>query len=172
MRGDAMENQWPEQMPISATFGHRKVRPTVCVVEHKQHIRIFLCDILDELGFITCACAEFNELDKRLHPQRPDLIVLRLSGDGEKGAEMLKMLAAEEFAGKVLLLGPRASFVLPAVQAFGEKFGLPMLPVLHTPFGNVNLCNSVATLLPMEAPPPPPVHIAEAVSAGWLELWY
>jgi EAL domain-containing protein (putative c-di-GMP-specific phosphodiesterase class I) len=174
MRSDAMENQWLEQSPICAAFGHRKVRRYVCVVDHRQHIRTFLCDILDELGFITCECAEFGEFNKHLypqHPQRPDLIVLGLSGNGKKDAEMLKTLAAEKFGGMVLLLGSNSPLV-PLAQEFGEKLGLTMLPPLHTPFGSVSLCSSVAILLPIEVPPPSPVDIAEAVSAGWLELWY
>ena len=167
-----MENQRPEQSPIFATFGRRRVRPCVCVVDRKQHIRTFLCDALEELGFITCECAQLGELDGALNTQLPDLIVLGLSPGGEEAVEVLKTLAVKEFGGKILLLGPRASPMLAAVQEFGEKLGLAMLPILGTPFGSGNLRDSVATLLPMEAPPSPPVDVAEAMSAGWLELWY
>src|ERR1700738_1857269 len=51
-----MEDQWPEQSPISPAFGRRRVRPCVCVIDRKQHIRTFLCAALEELGFITCEC--------------------------------------------------------------------------------------------------------------------
>jgi hypothetical protein len=34
----------------------RRVRPCVCVIDRKQHIRTFLCDALEELGFITREC--------------------------------------------------------------------------------------------------------------------
>jgi EAL domain-containing protein (putative c-di-GMP-specific phosphodiesterase class I) len=47
-----------------------------------------------------------------------------------------------------------------------------MLPMLATPFDSGGLRNSVATLLPTEAPPCPLIDAAEAVNAGWLELWY
>jgi EAL domain-containing protein (putative c-di-GMP-specific phosphodiesterase class I) len=47
-----------------------------------------------------------------------------------------------------------------------------MLPVLATPFDSVGLCNSVTGLLPTEAPPRPVIDAAEALSQGWLELWY
>jgi hypothetical protein len=47
-----------------------------------------------------------------------------------------------------------------------------MLPILSTPFGSANLRASVAMLLPVEPPPMPPVNIPEAMSEGWLELWY
>jgi EAL domain-containing protein (putative c-di-GMP-specific phosphodiesterase class I) len=47
-----------------------------------------------------------------------------------------------------------------------------MLPTLATPFDSGGLGNSVATLLPMETPPSPVIDAAEALSKGWLELWY
>jgi len=156
---------------ISATFGHRRVRPCVCVIDGKQHIRTFLCDALEELGFITRECAHFGELDTVLEPQ-PDLIVLGLSCGGEEATKILDALRAKEFEGKVLVLGPRASRMLVAVQEFGEQLGLAMLPFLTTPFGSANFSNSVATLVPTAMPPPAPVDVAEAMSAGWLELWY
>jgi hypothetical protein len=96
-----------------------------------------------------------------------------LSADGEAAAEMLKTLAAQEFAGKILLLGPRASLLMAAVEEFGERLGLTMLPVLPTPFSSDILRESVATLLPVEEPPRlSPIDVTEAMSAGWLELWY
>jgi EAL domain-containing protein (putative c-di-GMP-specific phosphodiesterase class I) len=156
---------------ISATFGHRRVRPCVCVIDRKQHIRTFLCDALEELGFITRECAHFGELDTVLKPQ-PDLIVLGLSCGGEEAAKILDALSAKEFEGKVLVLGPRASRMLVAVQEFGEQLGLAMLPFLTTPFGSANFSDSVATLAPTAMPLPAPVDVAEAMSAGWLELWY
>jgi EAL domain-containing protein (putative c-di-GMP-specific phosphodiesterase class I) len=167
-----MEDQWPEQSPISPAFGRRRVRPCVCVIDRKQHIRTFLCDALEELGFITRECAHFGELDTVFDPQRSDLVVLGLSRSGEEAAKILDALSAKEFGGKVLLLGPRASRMLAAVQEFGEQLGLAMLPFLVTPFGTANFRDSVAALVPTEMPSPAPVDVAEAMSAGWLELWY
>jgi EAL domain-containing protein (putative c-di-GMP-specific phosphodiesterase class I) len=47
-----------------------------------------------------------------------------------------------------------------------------MLPPLATPFSADGLRASLAMLLPAEAPPSPAVDVAEALKAGWLELWY
>jgi len=47
-----------------------------------------------------------------------------------------------------------------------------MLPALQTPFSAGTLRASVATLLPSEPVPSPAVDVAEALKAGWLELWY
>jgi EAL domain-containing protein (putative c-di-GMP-specific phosphodiesterase class I) len=47
-----------------------------------------------------------------------------------------------------------------------------MLPSLPTPFSAGTLRDSLATLLPAEPAPSPAVDVAEALKAGWLELWY
>ena len=49
---------------------------------------------------------------------------------------MLELLAAREFDGKVLVLGPRVSPMVAATQELGAKLGLAMLPLLPTPFGD------------------------------------
>ena len=161
-----MGNQRPEEAIKLATFGRRKIRPRVCVADGEQHIRKFLGEALEELGFITCECTQVGELSAVLDGQLPDLVVMGLSAGGIEAAAMLKALAARAFDGKVLLLGPRDSPVVTAVQELGEQLGIAMLPALATPFGSEGLRNSVATLRPVEAPPSPPVDVAEALSVG------
>ncbi len=167
-----MVNQRIEEAAKLATFGRRKVTPRVCIADSKQHIRTFLAEALEELGFVTCECMQASQLGAVLDAQLPDLVVLGLSAGGVEAREMLKALAVKEFEGKVLLLGPRDSSVVAAVRELGENLGIAMLPTLATPFGTDGLHDSVATFLPVEAPPSPPVDAAEAVRAGWLELWY
>jgi EAL domain-containing protein (putative c-di-GMP-specific phosphodiesterase class I)/CheY-like chemotaxis protein len=167
-----MENQRPEEATNVVTFGKRKIRPRVCVADGKRHTRTFLVEILEELGFVPCECTQARELASVLDAQVPDLVVLGLSAGGIEACEILKMLAARAFGGKALLLGPRDSRVVAAVQEFGEGLGIAMLPALNTPFNEGGLRDSVATLLPTEEPPEPPVQVLEAMREGWLELWY
>lgn len=167
-----MGNQQPEETIKLATFGRRKVAPRVCIADGKPHIRKFLGEALEELGFITCECTQAGELSAVLDGQAPDLVVVGLSAGGIEAAAMLEALVARGFEGKVLLLGPRDSLMLAAVQELGEQLGIAMLPTLTTPFDSRGLGNSVATLLPIEAPPSPVIEAAEALSAGWVELWY
>ncbi len=64
-------------------FGRRPIPPRACIVENKTHVRMFLAEMLDELGFIA---READTLDIRamLREFRPDLIVLGpLNGIGE-----------------------------------------------------------------------------------------
>jgi len=167
-----MGTQLPEKIIELATFGRRKVAPRVCIGDGKPHIRKFLGEALEELGFITCECTQVGELSAVLDGQAPNLVVVGLSAGGIEAAAMLEALAARAFDGKVLLVGPRDSLMLAAVQELGEQLGIAMLPTLATPFDSRGLGNSVATLLPIEAPPSPVIDVAEALSAGWLELWY
>ena len=169
----AMGTELSEKIIRKATFGRRKVAPRVCIADGKPHIRKFLGEALEELGFITCECTKVSELSAALDGQiMPDLVVVGFSAGGVEAATMLEALAATAFDGKVLLVGPRDSLMLAAVQELGEQLGLAMLPALATPFDSRGLGNSVATLLPMEMPPSPVIDAAEALSKGWLELWY
>ena len=150
------------QRPIAdtnaaVTFGRRKVAPRVCVVDSKPHIRNFLQEALQGLGFISCECEHAADLSAMVMERHPDLIVLGLSAGGIEANEMLETLARLRFGGKVLLFGPRASLMVIAIHNVGEEIGLAMLPLLPTPFCDNDLRERVAALLPIEAPPNPPV---------------
>jgi EAL domain-containing protein (putative c-di-GMP-specific phosphodiesterase class I) len=167
-----MDNHGVEEAARVATFGRRKLTPRVCVADGKQHIRAFLAETLEELGFVTCECMQASQLGAVVDAQLPDLVVLGLSAGGVAAGEMLNALALKEFAGKVLLLGPVDSSVVAAVRELGESLGIAMLPTLVTPFGADHLRERVAGFLPIQAPPSTAVDATEAVRAGWLELWY
>lgn len=154
------------------TFGRRKVVPRVCVADSKKHLRAFLTDILEDLGFVTSECAKADELGEILENQLPDLVVLGVSVDGIEAGKILEILVRREFGGKVLAIGARESIIVKAVRQVGEEYGLAMLPSLTTPFASGTLHERIAMLLPEEPPPSPAVHVTEALHTGWLELWY
>ncbi len=162
----------PYEAPALAAFGQRKLVPRACIVDGKLHIRNFLHEALDDLGFIACECAAPAGLKSIVMEQQPDLLVIGLSGGGIAANGMLEALASLRFAGHVLVFGPRASPMTTAILSIGAQLGLAMLPLLPTPFGDEDLRNSVAALLPEEPPPSVRVDVAEALHAGWLELWY
>jgi EAL domain-containing protein (putative c-di-GMP-specific phosphodiesterase class I)/CheY-like chemotaxis protein len=154
------------------TFGRRKVTPRACIADSKRHLRAFLSEVLEDLGFVTSECGHADELQGVLATELPDLILLGLAVDGIEPGRCLEILVREEFRGRVLAVGARESIVVKAVQQVGEEYGLAMLPPLTTPFAAETLRDRLAMLLPDEAPPSPAVHVGEALHAGWLELWY
>ena len=66
----------------------------------------------------------------------------------------------------------RETIMSGAIRQLGLGRGLSWLPTLSTPFSSQMLRESVAALLPPEPAPQPTVDVAEALKAGWLELWY
>ncbi|HEY0329978.1 MAG TPA: EAL domain-containing response regulator [Rhodopseudomonas sp.] len=155
-----------------ATFGRRKVAPRVCIADSKKHLRTFLADALEDLGFITGECAKAEEFAAALDQHQPDLVVLGSSLNGIQAGRMIEILAQRGFAGHVLAICPRESITATAIQQMGREHGLLMLPPLSTPFSAGTLHHGVAALLPAEPAPSPAVDVAEALKAGWLELWY
>jgi EAL domain-containing protein (putative c-di-GMP-specific phosphodiesterase class I)/CheY-like chemotaxis protein len=156
----------------ATTFGRRKVTPRVCVADSKKHLRTFLTEVLEDLGFVTCECAKADEMGMILETQLPDLVVLGLSVDGIEAGKILENLVRGNFGGQVLVIGPRESIMVKAVQQVGAKYGITMLQPLTTPFAAESLRERLVTLLPEEPAPSPAVNVSEALHAGWLELWY
>ncbi|MBR0782852.1 EAL domain-containing response regulator [Bradyrhizobium iriomotense] len=154
------------------TFGRRKMTPRACVADSKRHLRAFMSEVLEDLGFVTSECASPDELQAMLTNELPDLILLGIAADGIEPGKFLEILVREAFDGKVLAVGARESIIVRAVQQVGEEYGLAMLPPLTTPFAAETLRERVAMLLPEEPAPSPAVHVGEALHAGWLELWY
>ncbi|MBR0824605.1 EAL domain-containing response regulator [Bradyrhizobium manausense] len=155
-----------------ATFGRRKVTPRACIVDSKRHLRAFLCEVLEDLGFVTSECGHVDELTGVLATELPDLVLLGIAVDGLEPGRILETLVRAQFGGKVLSVGAPESIVLKAVQQVGAEYGLDMLLPLTTPFAAETLRDRVAVLLPDEPAPSPAVHVGEALHAGWLELWY
>lgn len=162
----------PESIGNVVPFGRRKVRPRATVIDSKRHTRTFLREALEEAGFVASECATPDELAAEVGRQPPGLVVLCVPPDGIESAYVLRMLSRMNFHGKILLLAPRDLPALAAVRQAAEELGLAVLPPLSTPFNHASLRTSVAELLPVGEPPTPPVDVAEAVAAGWLELWY
>ncbi len=154
------------------TFGRRKMMPRACVADSKRHLRAFMSEVLEDLGFVTSECGSADELRAVLAGELPDLILLGIAADGIEPGRFLEILVREAFDGKVLAVGARDSIIVKAVRQVGEEYGLAMLPPLTTPFAAETLRERVATLLPDEPAPSPAVHVGEALHAGWLELWY
>ena len=53
---------YDENITGPATFGRRKVAPTACVADSKKHLRTFLIEVLEDLGFVTSECAKADDL--------------------------------------------------------------------------------------------------------------
>ena len=153
-------------------FGRRRAVPRVCVVDAKPHIRRFLSEALQELGFITRDCGRLTELSEALTDFQPDLVVLGLLKPESEVTKALQVLLTAHFTGRVMLFGGRASTALMGLQELGEQVGLGMLPPLGTPFRDSDLHQNLSPFLPIPDSPAFDVDVEEALRNNWLELWY
>jgi EAL domain-containing protein (putative c-di-GMP-specific phosphodiesterase class I) len=144
----------------------------VCVVDSKPRNRTFLIDVLEDIGFITVECADTSEMRTLLKVQTFSLVVLGSSADDIEIDKILQMLAAIQFEGKVLPIAVPGSILAFAIRERARDLGIDTLPPLPALFTADMLHRSIAGLIPAEAPPSPVVDVAEALNAGWLELWY
>ncbi|MBN8960020.1 MAG: EAL domain-containing response regulator [Rhizobiales bacterium] len=153
-------------------FGQRTLSPRVCIADNKPHIRTFLADAFEDLGFIAFECPRAADLKLLLEAQMFNLVVLGLSAGGIEAGKVLEALANANFRGKVMPVAVPDSILSFATRQMARELGIATLPTLPTPFSAETLRHSVASLIPTEAPPSPAVDVAEALKAGWLELWY
>ena len=158
---------------IPATgFGRRKVVPRVCIADGKPHIRNFLRESLEELGFVACDCGDASKIADTVIEHQSDLVVLGLSAGGIAANSQLEVLREIDFRGRVLVFGPPASPMVTAIVSIGDEIGLDMLPLLPTPFSDKDLYERVAPLLPKDAVASPAIDVGQALHGNWLELWY
>jgi hypothetical protein len=112
------------------------VAPRACVFDSKQHLRTFLSETLEELGFVVRPCVSPGTLVEATETFCPDILVFGLCADGLNSAQALQLVAEREFEGRILLLGPAAAPMVTGLQHLGQRLGLAMLPVLCTPFAD------------------------------------
>src|SRR5262245_62643467 len=152
-------------------FGRRPIPPRACVLENKTHVRTFLADMFDELGFIARE-AVTAEARSSCRDFRADLSLLGPLDGGPEVRSVMETLRAQGYGAKVMLFGGRSSAALIRNYEFGEAAGLAMLPPLGTPFRDRDLHANLDGFLPVRPAPPLPVDVDEALSNGWLDLWY
>lgn len=153
-------------------FGRRKVVPRVCIADGKPHIRNFLREALEDLGFIACDCGEPARIADIVIEHQSDLVVLGLSAGGIAANSQLESLREIDFRGRVLVFGPPASPMVTAIASIGDEMGLDMLPLLPTPFSDNDLRERVTSLLPKDSVASPAIDVGQALHGDWLELWY
>ena len=164
-----------EQTLWSATpiegFGRRRVKPSALIIDGKPHVREFIREALEDIGFVADD-SNTEHLAELIPGRKIDLIMLGLSDGGVAGGIALEALRELRFEGHVLVFAQPGMPMVDALLDLGEAIGLSVLPLLPTPFSDGVLRQAVSFLLPREPIPSPAIDPVQALRAGWLELWY
>lgn len=167
-----MENHSVEEASRPPKTIRDEGRLGVCIIDAKQPMRTFITKALEGSRLRVWGCAGVADLVDILDSSLVPLVVIGPSASGIAGCEVLELLAARRFAGKVLVLGPRASPMVTAISRLGDQFGLAIVPVLTTPFGVADIRERVAALLSREPRHAVPFWTAEADDSPPCELRY
>jgi len=143
-----MLNQQPsiDTAPL-CEFGRRRVRPSVVIADDKPHIRGFVREALEDMGFVVTE-SDRDWLINLAAGRKFDLVMLGLSAGGIAGSEVLQSLAANGFDGHVMIFAPPEMPMVGALLDLGAQLELSMLPLLPTPFSDGTLRQAVSRLLP------------------------
>ena len=166
-----MNQQPPAHAAPLNEFGRRRVRPRVVIADDKAHIRGFVREALEDMGFVV-EDGGGDRLVNLTAGRRMDLVMLGLSAGGGAAGHALETLAATGFDGQIMIFAPAELPMVDALFDLGAQLGLNMLPLLPTPFSDDTLRQAVSGLAPQEPVALPTLDAAQALRAGWLELWY
>jgi CheY-like chemotaxis protein len=141
-----MTKQQPEEILKLPTFGRRKVASRVCVVDGKPHVRKFLCEALEEIGFITRECDRVAVLEAVLdEPLGVDLIVVG-AANGVQAATVIEAWRRKSSAVKFFCLDPASP---QAWVPFGD-LGPSVASICCSrsrPLSTARVCTNVLPLL-------------------------
>lgn len=168
---DLPPNDPPSELARTESFGRRRVRPGVVIADDKPHIREFIREALEDMGFVV-ADGGSDRLAELTAGRQTDLVMLGLSAGGIAAGHALDTLAAIGFGGHIMIFAPSEMPMADALLDLGARLGLKMLPLLPTPFSDGTLRQAVSRLAPQEPVALPTLDASLALRAGWLELWY
>jgi EAL domain-containing protein (putative c-di-GMP-specific phosphodiesterase class I)/ActR/RegA family two-component response regulator len=165
--------------PAASVIGRESSTHIVYVLDDDALMRASISPLLEGIGYEPHAFSEPAPMLDRVTQTVPEVIILDLALGKTDAIEVMRQLAERKFGGKILLVSGRDEATLGDIQRIGERQGLAMLPSLHKPFRASDLKSrlSARATLVERSPLRGPINkisldVAEAIDAGWLELWY
>ena len=156
--------------PRDASAGGDRLGNRLLVVDDEPSIGCLVSKVAEGVGFevvVTEDPVVFVETAREWHPS---VIILDLKIPGTDGIELLRRLAADNCAARIVLTSAAEGTVLEAAQRLGRDRGLNMGRLLPKPISTETLEELLRELKP--APALLAGDLAEGISAGQLFLEY
>jgi len=109
------------------------IRPRLLLIDDEPVLADFVASVATDCGFdpfLTSNDAAFRESFLTNHPE---MVALDLGMPGMDGVELLRFLAAQDYAQPVLIISGFDRRVLESAFRLGEALGLTMLGPLEKP---------------------------------------
>ena len=108
-------------------------RPRLLLIDDEPSLAAFVANAATNSGFEPIVTNNDSIFRDEFHADVPGMVVLDLGMPGMDGVELLRFLAAESFAGPVLIISGFDRRVLESAFRLGEAIGLNMVGPLEKP---------------------------------------
>lgn len=108
-------------------------QPRLLLIDDEPALADYVATAARECGFDPTITSDDYVFQGKFRDWRPDAVVLDLGMPGMDGVELLRFLAAERFAGPVLIISGFDRRVLDSAFRLGEALGLSMAGPLEKP---------------------------------------
>lgn len=108
-------------------------RPQLLLIDDEPALATFVAAAAEGCGYQPAVTGDETDFRQRFGAKRPDVVALDLGMPGMDGVELLRFLAAERFAGPVLIISGFDRRVLESAFRLGQALGLDMAGPLEKP---------------------------------------
>ncbi len=146
----------------------------VVVVDDDAPVRDTIVAVVKRLGHATAGIDPSQDILAEVRSINPAVIVLDLSLGRRDAVQVLKELGEAHYPERILLASGRDAETIRRVHAIGVRHGLQMLVPLAKPISSRDIASSLLGA-DLQAPPEKSIvlfDLAEALTNGWLEVWY
>ena len=109
------------------------LRPTLLLIDDEPVLADFLARAAEISGYDPIITGDDQDFRNRFRDSLPAMVALDLGMPGMDGVELLRFLAAEKFAGPVLIVSGFDRRVLESAERLGNALGLDMVGPIEKP---------------------------------------
>lgn len=103
---------------------HLLVKPTLLIVDDQPILAEFMAAVAEESGWTAALALDADEFEAKIEASQPDAVALDLAMPGRDGVELLRYLAANGFAGTLIIVSACDRSVVEASALLAREHGL------------------------------------------------
>lgn len=128
-----------------------RARPRLLLIDDEPALAAYLADAARLSGYEPAIANDDVEFRAQFAATRPQMVAIDLGMPGMDGVELLRFLAAEGFAGPVLIISGFDRRILESAFRLGQALGLTMAGPLEKPTRLDDIEALLAGLMPQFA---------------------
>lgn len=139
MRGWARAEDHAIMLPPAGA--QSQAPPTILIVDDEPLLAEFLVSIAQEAGWSAEPATSAGDFEAKIEQFRPDTLVLDLAMPGRDGVELVRQLAANNFAGSLIIVSACDHAVVESSAMLAREHGLTVAGYLQKPVAAADLAS-------------------------------